>query len=190
MAGGKDYLDSRGPYATALYPAVTLATTSKMLVPATPNTLVQPYEWFAGKKILVRLFGIATTGTTPGNITAEIRAATADAGGTILATSTAIAMGASKTNISWEAEFVVTCGATGSGGTSGSLLATGKFISNQLGLLIPAANNPLLIPESGVPAYTTVDLQTAAVGISFQVKRSGSTAETMQVVDQSFIHLN
>jgi hypothetical protein len=182
------YQDSRPPFATAIYPAVTLATTSKMLVRANPDTMVQPTEWWAGKKIFMFLFGQMTTAATPGNITVELRLGEADAGGTILATTTAVALGANKTNISWFMEFRVKCLSTGNGGVSASLIGYGSFQPNALSALIPAANNPMLVPETA-PAAVTVDL-TAGHGISVQVKRSGSTAETMQVIDQDFVHLN
>lgn len=188
MGSNNFFQDTRPPFSTAIYPAVTLSTTSKMLVRANPDSMVGPSEWWPGKKITMHIVGQFTTAATPGNLTVEIRLGETDAGGTILATSTAVALTASKTNITWEVDLGVRCFSTGNGGTSASLIATGKFSANALGLLIPAANNPILLPESA-PAAVTVDL-TAAHGISLQFKRSGSTAETAQVVDQDFIHLN
>jgi hypothetical protein len=187
-SGGQFYTDLRPPFATAVFPAVTLSTTSKMLVRANPDTMLQPNEWWAGKKIKIHMFGQFTTAVTPGNLTIEIRLGEADAGGTILATTTAVALTASKTNIAWELAAWVTCFSTGNGGVSASLLATGRFEPNALSLLIPAANNPMLVPETA-PAAVTVDL-TAPHGISVQFKRSGSTVETAQVVGQEFTHLN
>lgn len=181
-AGGQFYHDSRPPFANAAYPSVTLAATSKMLYPANPNALVQPSEWFVGKKIRVIDWGQITTAATPGNLTVEVRAATADAGGTLLATSQALTLIASQTTISWRVEFSIECWATGSGGASGSLFASGIF---EVGTAVIAAGQAL-IPASG-NAAVTVDLS-AAIGASLQFKRSGSTAETAQVFRHTFIH--
>jgi len=186
--GGGYYQDTRPPFNQALYPSVTLATTSKMLVPTNPNTAIQPSEWTAGKKYVVTMWGQATTAATPGNLTVEVRLATTDAGGTLLATSAAVALTASKTNITWVLIAKLQCFNTGSGGTSGSLIATGVFLPDNAGLLIPAANNPMLLPASA-PAAVTADLS-AASGLSVQWKRSGSTAETAQVVTMDFEALN
>jgi len=189
MAEGQNYQDTLQPFQTADFAAVTLSTTSKSLWPVPENTPRPTTAWWPGKKMKLVVFGRATTGATPGNITIELRAATADNAGVIIATSTAIALTANKTNISWTAKWYIECRAN-SPAASGSLFAWGKFIPNQLGLLIPAANNPLIIPESA-PAATTVDLTTAAnQGLSMQVKRSGSTAETMQVHDLHMVALN
>lgn len=188
MAGGPFLVDTKAPFNRAAYPSVTLATTSKMLVPTNPNSSIQPTEWYAGKKFYLRQFGQATTGTTPGNLTVEIRLGTTDAGGTILATSAAVALTASKTNIAWLFEAIVECWDTGSGGTSGSLFAHGILTPDNTGLLIGDAANPLMLPASA-PAATTVDL-TGASGISVQWKRSGSTAETCQVFSQTLLALN
>lgn len=181
-AGGQFYHDTRGPFNTAAYPSVTLATTSKMLYPANPNVMVQPWEWFPGKKIRVIAFGQITTAATPGNLTIELRAATADAGGTLLATSNALTLIASQTTKSWRCEFSIECWSTGNGGASGSLFASGVF---EASAAVFAAGQAL-IPD-GANAAVTVDLQ-AAVGLSLQFKRSGSTAETAQVFRNTFVH--
>lgn len=186
--GGGYYQDTRPPFNQALYPSVTLATTSKMLVPTNPNTAIQPSEWMAGKKYVITMWGMMTTAATPGNLTAEIRWATTDAGGTLLATSAAVALTAAKTNITWLLIAKLQCFNTGSGGASGSIISTGIFLPDQTGLLIPAANNPMLLPASA-PAAVTADLS-AASGLSVQFKRSGSTVETAQVATMDFEALN
>lgn len=184
LAHGGSYLqDTRPPFNQAAYPTITLAATSKMLVPANPSTLVNANEWFAGKKFMVRTFGQITTALTPGSLTVEIRGATSDAGGTLLATSAALTLIASQTNITWRTEFRVECWNSGSGGTSGQLLATGII---EIGTAVVAAGQAL-IPASGA-AGVTIDLS-AALGLSLQFKRSGSTVETATVVSQEFCGL-
>jgi hypothetical protein len=152
------------------------------------NSELPTNYWTPGKRIWVRAFGTMTTGATPGNMTLEMRCAQASALGVIIATSTAIALTANKTTISWFFEGVYECRTNGA---SGTMFAYGKFIANQLGLLIPAANNPLVIPESGAMAAVAMDTTAAAnAGISLQMKRSGSTAESVTVHDVAINSMN
>jgi len=165
--------------------AVTLSTTSLMLWPIARTSLVANY-FYPGKKVKLTWFGKITTAATPGNLTIEIRLGTTDNGGTILATSAATALAASKTNISCTLEAYVHCRAIGS---SGSLFAWGKFIyDGAAALFTTTSQNPLLIPASA-PAATTVDL-TAATGLNIQMKRSGSTAESVTTQEVIYEALN
>jgi hypothetical protein len=69
-------------------------------LPGSPLQVQQQGYWQIGKKWHIRMFGKATTAATPGNLTVEIRhqtgATVGDAGGTILATSGAVAMAANE----------------------------------------------------------------------------------------------
>src|SRR6266545_4842305 len=117
MAGEtQNYHETRNPFKqTTDYSQITLAATSKSIMGITADlptsALVCPASyWDLGKKWHVRMFGKATTGATPGNLTIEIRYQTGtvtDAGGTILATSGAVAMGANKTGASWSMDWTV-----------------------------------------------------------------------------------
>lgn len=186
MADGIYYQDSRAPHVIADYPTITLLTTSLMLWPSTSPTTSPGGYWEAGKRWRLTLFGKMTTVATPGNLTIEIRYGTTDNGGTILATSAAVALTASKTSISWE--LVAFVHARANPAAAVGLFAWGKFIPDQTGLLIAAAANPLLIPASAAAAVN-VDT-TAASGINIQMKRSGSTAETVTVQDLMVDALN
>ncbi len=182
---GPFYVDSRQPHISADVASVTLSTTSKALIPlANIPVLGANYFSWIGKAMRVKLFGRMTTGTTPGNMTAEVYwGSGADANGTIIGTSAAVALTASQTNLSWMFEFIVRCRALGA---TGSLLVTGEFGANVA--VLGSTLQPVMIPASA-PAATTVDL-TAANIISPQFKRSGSTAETMQVHDVLYEALN
>lgn len=183
MADGLLYNDLREPCISVDISAVTLSTTDKALYPVS-NFPVLGGQYFSriGKKIKIRLFGRMTTGTTPGNLTWDIYFGTgADANGTILASSAAEALTASQTNLTWEVELYIHCRSTGSAGT---LFVTGHAIFNES---VKAVRQ--MIPASAPAVSGSVDL-TAANIISVQVKRSGSTAETMQVHDMEVIALN
>lgn len=181
---GSFFNDLREPFIGADIAAVTLSTTDKALYPAS-NFPVLGGQYFAriGKKIRIRLFGKITTAATPGNLTFDIYYGTgADANGVLLASSAAQTLVASQTNLSWEAELYVHCRSIGSAGT---LFVTGKVFFNTSVI----AAGDFLIPASAAVVSGACDL-TAALIISVQAKRSGSTAETMTVQDMEVIALN
>lgn len=186
MAGGLYYVDSLPPFISGDVTAVTLSTTDKALIPAANiPVLGSNYFGIIGKALRIRLFGRMTTAATPGNGTFSLYYGTgADANGTIIAASAAVALVASGTNLSWEAEIYVRCRTMGATGT---LFATGKFLPS-VGLILSTAQ-PVLIPASAAAASGSVDL-TASLILSPQFKRSGSTAETMQVHEVSYEVLN
>jgi hypothetical protein len=180
---GAFYNDMREPHIGADITAVTLAVTNKALYPAS-NFPVLGGQYFAriGKKLRIRLFGRITTALTPGNLTFGIYYGTgADANGVLLASSTAQALTASQTNLSWMLEAFVHCRSIGSAGT---LFATGYAILNEA-----VAAPRILIPGSAPVVSGACDL-TAALILSVQAARSGATAETMQVHDMEVTSLN
>lgn len=182
---GQFFVDSRLPFIAADVASVTLSTTDKALVPiANLPILGQNYFSYVGKAVRIKAFGRITTGATPGNGTFSLYLGSgADANGTILAASAAVALTASQTNLSWELELIARARALGA---TGSLLVTGRMLFNNA--VLANTLQPLLFPASA-PAAVTVDLTAASV-LSPQFKRSGSTAETMQVHEFSFESLN
>jgi hypothetical protein len=184
MADGLFYNDLREPFISANVPAVTLANTNKALyTPSFFPVLGGQYFSRPGKKIAIRLFGQITTALTPGNGQFVVFYGTgADANGVILASSAADTLIASQTNLSWSVEVFVSCRTTGSAGT---LMCTGEGLYN--GSVVAAHHSR--IPASAPAVSGACDL-TAANIISVQYNRSGSTVETMQVVDMEVIALN
>lgn len=188
MADDVFYHDTRAPFIASDIAAVTLAATAKALYPANsfPPLGAGYFQKFAGKKIRIKMFGRMTTAATPGNGSFDIYFGTgADANGTILASSAALALVANGTNLSWTAEFNVTVRKLNDA-SNGALLVVGEAKFN-VGLLLSTVA-PMLIPASAA-AQVSVDLTTANI-ISVQFKRSGSTAETMQVHDMTVEPLN
>lgn len=184
MADGLFYNDLREPFIGTDIAAVTLAVTNKALYPIS-NFPALGGQYFArvGKKVRIRLFGRITTGITPGNLTMSLLYGTgADANGVVLASSSALTLIASQTNLSWMAEFHVHCRSIGSTGT---LFCTGRVIFNPA----VVANASNLIPASAPVVSTACDL-TASLIPSIQALRSGSTVETMQIHDMEVIALN
>ena len=114
-------------------------------------------------------------GSDAGNLTIEIRhqtgTAVTDAGGTILATSGAVAIAASKTNASWFLDFTVESRAQI--GTAAGLFAKGFFLTDAATGYIAASSMPMFIPQTAAAA-TNVDT-TLAGYINIQWKRSGSS---------------
>lgn len=185
MADGLFYVDHRAPFISADPGAVTLAATSKAIIPvANIPVLGANYFSFIGKAVRLTMFGRITTAATPGNGQWNIYWGTgADANGTIIGSSAAVALTASQTSLSWRMECVVRCRTMGA---TGSLFVTGEWRAN-VGVL-GATLQPTLIPAS-IPAAVTADL-TAANVISPQFLRSGSTVETMQCHDVIYEALN
>lgn len=186
MSDGLFYNDLREPFIAADIAAVTLAATNKALYP-TSNFPVLGGQYFSrvGKKVRIRVFGRATTGATPGNLTLGIYYGTgADANGVLLASSAAIALIASQTNLAWMAEFFIHARTLGSAGT---LFVTGKAHFNPA--IIASTAQPIMIPASAPAVSGACDL-TAALILSVQALRSGSTAETMQIHDLEVTALN
>jgi hypothetical protein len=183
MADGLYYADLREPHISADIAAVTLSTTDKALAPPS-NFPVFGGQYFArpGKKIHIRMFGRMTTGATPGNLTLSLYYGDGtDANGTIIVASAAFALTAAQTNLTWECDFFVHCRSFGSAGT---LFGTGMFNANPG--VVASTLQPVMIPASAPVVSGAVDL-TAAKILSVQAKRSGSTAETMQVHDMSVV---
>jgi hypothetical protein len=180
---GVFYNDLREPFIGADITAVTLSTTAKALYPVS-NFPVLGGQYFSriGKKLRIRLFGRMTTGATPGNGSFNVYYGTgADANGVALMTGTPVALTANQTNLSWMCEVYVHARSLGSAGT---LFCTGHALFNE-----GALAQHVLLPASAPAVSGACDL-TAALIISVQYLRSGSTAETMQVHDMEVTALN
>ena len=180
---GAFYLDTREPFIGADIAAVTLAATNKALYPAS-NFPVLGGQYFAriGKAVKIVLFGRITTVLTPGNITFGVYYGNgADATGVLLGSTTAQALTASQTNLSWRAEIDVHCRSIGS---AGALFCTGMVKFNE------AVVAPMLMLPASAPVVSGACDLTAANIISVQAARSGSTAETMQVHDIKVVAMN
>ena len=181
---GPFYLDTRAPFQTADIAAVTLAATDKALY-TTANfpVLGTNYFGFGGKKLRIRCAGRMTTVATPGNGTFDIYWNNGgDAAlGTIIASSEAFTLIANQTNAPWNMDITVMARTLG---TTGVMYAWGtcNFAVGTVaarGGIIPAVT----------PAGVTVDTTLNNI-VSVQFKRSGSTAETMQVQDMDVVAYN
>lgn len=182
---GAFYVDTRAPFDIATTPPaqVTLASTDKALYTASEVPGNGAGYWGVGKKVRIWLFGKMTTGTSPGNGTFDIYWGTgADANGTIIQSSGTLALAASQTNIPWWLDVVVECTTRGS---NGKLFAMG--FANMNGLA--STNVAWPIPASAPATSSAIDLTAASI-ISVQFKRSGTTAETMQVLQMLYQPLN
>lgn len=177
---GNFYMDRIGPFISADVSSVTLATTAKALYPAAnfpPGIGANYFNRYPGSSIHIRLFGRITTAATPGNGSFDIYYGTGgDANGTILASSAALALTASQTNLSWKLDLDIHSRTMGS---SGTLFCTGDAEFN-VGVLASTLA-PMLIPASAPAVSSAIDLTSVSSIISVQFKRSGNTAETMQV---------
>jgi hypothetical protein len=181
---GQFYNDLRAPFLIASPAATTLSTTNKALYNVSQVPAMGKDYWWAGKTVQIRAFGQMTTGATPGNLTMALLYGTgADNTGVSLAASAALTLIASQSNISWWVYLWVRCITVGSAGT---LFCTGKA---EFGTAVIAAGQAL-IPASAPAVSAACDLTVAGDILSLQALRSGSTAETMQVVDLQVVAMN
>lgn len=190
MAGEtQNYHETRNPITqTADYASITGATTSKSIMSVTADlpgsSLVYPAGyWQIGKKWHCRLYLKMTTGATPGNLTIEIRmqtgSAVTDAGGTIMATSAAVALVGSKTAASCFMDFTVE--SRGAIGTASPLFVKGIFFTDPTFGLVASTALPIFVPSN---AAATVNFDTTLAGtVNVQMKNSGANASTYVVQD-------
>lgn len=182
MSFGMYLIDAVPPWVVADLSPITLSTTDKALYTAGqfPN-FGGGFFNYPGRKLNIRAFGKITTAATPGNLTWDIYFGTgADANGTIIASSAAVALTANQTNLSWFLDLDITCRSIGA---TGSLMCTGYYIFNE-GVI--AAHG--LIPASAAAAVA-VDTTGSSI-VSIQTKRSGSTAETMTIQEMTVKSVN
>lgn len=181
---GQFYCDLLKPHMSANVSAVTLAATNKALYPVANIPAMGKDYWWVGKKIRIRAFGQITTGATPGNLTVAVFYGTgADANGVSVVASAAQTLIANQTNLSWQADIYVSCRSIGATGT---LMGTGIFEINSAVI----AAEQFMLPASAPAVSSACDLTVASNVLTLQALRSGSTAETMQVVDLDIYALN
>lgn len=180
---GQHYRDTLPPF--RINPAsVTLATTNKALYGVQFIPAMGKDFWRVDRKIKIRVFGQITTAATPGNLVVSVVYGTgADANGVSLQSTAALTLIASQTNLSWEAHIYVRCVTDG---PTGTLLCTGNTYWNSA--VIAAHHGP--IPASAAAVSAACDLTVASNVITVQANRSGSTVETMQVLDGEVEVLN
>jgi hypothetical protein len=184
MSDGLFYNDLREPFIAADISPVTLLTTNLALYPPS-NFPVLGGQYFSriGKKLQIDIFGKITTAATPGNGQFNIYYGTgAAANGVVLQSSPAFVLIAAQTNLSWHLVLRVHARSLGS---------TGTLFCRGLAHFNPAvvAAGEVWIPASAAAVSSACDL-TAALIISVQFLRSGSTVETMTVQDMEVTALN
>lgn len=186
MADGLFYNDLREPFVISDLAAIApLSTAVALYTPSSFPVLGGQYFSRPGKKLRIRLFGRCTSAATPGNVSFAVYYGTgASANGVLLASSGAVAWTANQSNMSFMVEVIVTCRTTGATGT---LFCTGKAAFNVAA--VASTLQPLLIPATAPVVSAACDL-TAALIISVQMLRSGSTAEAATVHEMEVTALN
>lgn len=186
MADGLFYNDLREPFVVAdIGPMSPLSTAVPLYAASQFPVLGGQYFARPGKAIKIQIFGKMTSAATPGNVSWCVYYGTgAAANGVLLASSTPKAWLANQANMSFYLETIVTCRTTGSTGT---LFCTGFVLPNVAAVV--STLQPVLIPDSAPVVSTACDL-TAALILSVQMIRSGSTAETATVHQMQVTALN
>jgi hypothetical protein len=186
MAGlTQNYHETIDPPVSADEATITLASTYKNLIPVSRYNLGPQFFNKIGRRLRIRAFGKITTAVTPGNGQIGVLFGTgADANGVNVVQSAAFALIASQTNISWNAEFYISCRSTG---PTGTLFGTGWIEFNPA--VVASTAQPLMIPASAAAVSASCDL-TGTLVPSLQFLRSGSTVETITVQDYDISPMN
>lgn len=186
MAGiTQNYHETLAPFSSSFETAATLAATYVALIPAARYAqLGTQFFNVPGRKLFIRMHGQITTGATPGNLQIGVLFGTgANNNGVTLAAGAAIALTASQTNVPFEIEMTIR--STTTLGATGTLFARGVFRAGA----VVMATTLNLVPATAPAVSAACDL-TGTLIPSIQALRSGSTAETMQVLDYDFAPLN
>jgi hypothetical protein len=180
-ADGLYFRDQKTPFFVTDNAVITLSTTALDLYDVTQYGALPANYWIIGKQLKVTAFGKITTAVTPGNGVASL--SVNPTVNTTLVSSSAKALTASQTNLSWKMEGYFRCRAAGS---SGTFQMHGHFIPNVA--VMASTLQPVLIPDS---APTTAAQSTiAATNVRLEFSRSGSTAETMTTTELVIEALN
>lgn len=184
MDGGPLFHDTRAQSViTAPATAITLASTDKLLHPGALTAVPTGY-FTAGKKLRLTIWGTMTTILTPGNIGIELYVGSADAGGTLVASSAAAALIASQSNIPILIVAYLKCNG---GAVEGAKPVEGYARWETAVALVTAANQSAASPiPIATPAAVNIDNTLSTMGFNVQIKRSGSTAETFTTRDITF----
>lgn len=167
--------------------ANSVAATS--IIPASAVYTLPANFFQVGEKLRIRIGGrISNIITTPGTLTLDVRF-----GAVIVANGGAMALNiVAKTNVTWWAEFDLTCRAIGSG-TSANMMWIGKYMSeNVIGSPLPAAGGSgLLLLPSSAPAVGTGFDSTAAQAVNvFGTWSVADAGNSIQVHEYELISCN
>lgn len=176
---GRFYVDTHLPDDVSTPAAVTLTTSNQIICPAASLFQFPPYYFnYVGKAVRIRCQSQATSGATPGNHNFQMNWGPATSNsGTLLCGVTFTTWAASVTGALSIAEIIIRCRALG---TSGSLWAYGTYFLENTGTANMSPNSP---------AAVTVDLSQNYF-VTPQCSRSGSTAETIQMMEYMVEALN
>ena len=181
---GQYYQDARQPWLIADTATVTLTTAQQVLWSVADLTPTYAYDWWQGKQLLLRCIGRITTPATAGAVTAQFGYGTASGTTGALATSAALAVTASQTNITWRFEGRVRCRAVGPGASAGILLGTGILEGS---VFTSTADKTL--PATAPAQVGSLNLATTS-GIHLQMTEATTTGGTVVVHDLEFVNNN
>lgn len=164
------FVDSKQPWVTANYSAVTPTTTFKTIWPngsSNPTILPSNY-WTVGKKMRITAFASLTTGTA-GNSQWGLGYGSAD-------NPTAIVTTAARAKVASVGPFGVmligyaTCRTIGTAGT----LSMFGMVVPDLGVALSTTDN-WVFPSNGTTVVSTIDTTAATNGLIFQYLTSAGT---------------
>ena len=176
---GQFYIDNKPPFVAVSQATITLSSSyTAMILPGLLPIMGNEYFSYPGKAVRMRFHGQMTSGATPGNVTFAILYGTGASGNGNLIAGVNFGWTANVTGMAFQAEWYVRCRSIGA---SGTLFGTGYVNTNSMGFVLMPPTSPVAV---------TNDLTQPGYNLSFQMQRSGSTAETAQVHDFMYEALN
>lgn len=184
-SGGQFYQDTRPPWLIADTAAVTLTTSQQVLWSVADLTPTYASDWFPGKIFQLRCYGRLTTPAGAGALTVQFGYGTASGTTGALATSAALTVVASQTNISWRFEGRIRCRAVGPGANAGILFGTGIF---ETGTAVQAQGGAM-IPATAPAQVGSLNLATTS-GIHLQMTEATTSGGSVTVHDLQLVAEN
>jgi hypothetical protein len=184
---GLYYQDQRVPPAgwmIADTAAVTLTTSQQVLWSVADLTPTFAGDWWPGRGMQLRCLGRITTPAGAGALTWQLGYGTASGTTGALATSAALAVTASQTNITFRFEGRIRCRRNGPGANAGVLFGGGVVES---GVFTSTADKTL--PASAPAEVTGLNLSTTS-GIHLQALEASTTGGTITIHDLELVNTN
>jgi hypothetical protein len=184
MDGGPYFHDTRAQsIITAPCTSVTGASTDKLLWPGSLTAVPAGY-FTAGKKLRLTAWVSVTTGVTPANGGIELYVGSADAGGTLVASSAPFALVGSQSTMPFLIVAYLKC----NGGAVESAKPVEGYARWECPIAVcTSANQSAASPiPITAPAAVNIDNTLTTLGFNIQMKNSGANANTYVTRDIIF----
>jgi hypothetical protein len=165
-------------------------TPTSILLGSAKVTLPPRFFRFPGQAVRITATGrISVLNPTPGNLTLDVRMGPTSNIIVFNGGAFALNTAAAKTNVTWWAEFLLTCRATGNG-TAANLFGTGWFQSEAVNGAAVGLTDTVSLPASAPAVGTGFDSTVAMVADLFATFSVNNAANSITAHQYTFESLN